>query len=164
MRNALLALLTLLAACSGDPGTGPVEVTWDRDACARCNMVLSDRHHSAQVRHTPSGTRRSQVWTFDDLGCAVLWLDRQPWASDPAVEIWVTDHRSSEWIDARQAHYVPGKLTPMEYGLGAQAQPGSDTLDFAGARAHIYEVERRFNVHGGNLEHAHVKPVPSANR
>ena len=55
MRNAALALLLLLAACSGDPGTGPAEVTWDRDACARCNMVLSDRHHSAQVRHTPPG-------------------------------------------------------------------------------------------------------------
>ena len=34
-------LLGLLAACSGEPKTGPVEVKWDRDTCVRCSMALS---------------------------------------------------------------------------------------------------------------------------
>ncbi|MCB1726823.1 MAG: hypothetical protein KDI22_05265, partial [Gammaproteobacteria bacterium] len=86
----LIATALLLAGCSGDPGTGPVEVKWDRDVCTRCNMVLSDREHSAQVRYTPADGKRSQVRKFDDLGCAVLWLDQQPWHDEPGVEIWVT--------------------------------------------------------------------------
>lgn len=145
--------LLLLTACSGDPGTGPVEVKWDRDACARCNMVLSDRQHSAQVRFTPIDGKRSQVKKFDDLGCAVLWLDQQPWRDAPGVELWVSEQDSGEWIDARSAHYITGKLTPMQYGLGAQRTAGPDTLDFARAREHVYAVEQTYNVHGGNLDH-----------
>ena len=148
-------LYILLAGCSGDPGTGAVEVKWDRDVCARCNMVLSDRKHAAQVRYSPAG-QRSQVRLFDDLGCAVLWLDRQTWGGDPGVEIWVNDHRSGAWIDARSARYLPGQITPMEYGLGAHAELDADaeTLSFAQAREHIAQIEQRFNVHGAHLDQA----------
>ena len=68
-----LAVL-LLAACSGDAGKGPVGVKWDRDACERCRMVISDRQHAAQIRYFPD-EGRSRVVKFDDFGCAVLWLD-----------------------------------------------------------------------------------------
>jgi hypothetical protein len=39
----------------------------------------------------------------------------------------------------------------MEYGLGAQASPAPDGLDFAQAKAHVFDVEKRFNVHGMHL-------------
>ena len=151
----IVVLITLLAGCSGDPGTGPVEVKWDRDVCARCNMVLSDRRHAAQVRYSPAG-QRSQVRLFDDLGCAVLWLDKQPWGDDPTVEVWVNDHQDGSWIDARSARYLPGQITPMEYGLGAQPALDDDaeTLSFEQARSHIAQIEQRFNVHGVHLEQA----------
>jgi nitrous oxide reductase accessory protein NosL len=154
----------LLAACSGDPGTGPAEVKWDRDVCTRCNMVLSDRQHAAQVRRTPADGKRSRVYRFDDIGCAVLWLEQQPWRDQPGVEIWVTDHRDGRWLDAHQAHYVTGHLTPMQYGLGAQAEPTPDMLSFGAAREHIRQVERKFNIHGGNLGHAAeaAQPPPVA--
>ena len=156
-------MLLLLAGCSGDPGTGPVEVKWDRDVCTRCNMVLSDRRHAAQVRHTPADGGRSRLYRFDDIGCAVLWLEQQPWRGERGVEIWVTDHRDGRWLDARQAHFVTGQLTPMQYGLGAQTEAGHDTLTFAEASAHIQRVEREFNIHGGNLGHAveAVQPPPT---
>ena len=154
----------LLAACSGDPGTGPVEVKWDRDVCTRCNMVLSDRQHSAQIRYAPGGDKRSQVKKFDDFGCAVLWLDQQPWSSEPGVEFWVNDHRDGQWIAARQAYYLSGRQTPMQYGLSAQTQHAADALDFAQARDHIYRVEQTFNIHGGNLGHPNAAPtVPPIN-
>lgn len=162
LRRAWLALICtamLLTACSGDPGTGPVEVKWDRDTCTRCNMVLSDRQHSAQVRYTPADGARSQVKKFDDLGCAVLWLDQQPWRAEAGVEVWVTDQHSGQWIDARKAHYSSGKLTPMQYGLGAQAEAGPGTLDFGAAREHIHRVEQTFNIHGGNLDHPNAAPA-----
>jgi nitrous oxide reductase accessory protein NosL len=152
----------VLASCSGDPGTGPVEVKWDRDACARCNMVLSDRWHTAQIRYTPGEGSPSEVRKFDDLGCALLWLDQQAWRERPGVEIWVTDHRDGRWLDARNAFYVTGQMTPMQYGLGAQTESAPGALDFAAARDHVYQVERRFNVHGGNLDHPESSPSETA--
>jgi copper chaperone NosL len=149
----LLAILLSagLAACSGDPGTGPKQVRWDRDACQRCRMVLSDPKHAAQIRYTPPGKQRTAVALFDDIGCAVLWLADQPWRDDPKVEIWVADRNSGDWLDARSATYVSGDLTPMEYGLGAQAQAVAGGLDFTQAKAHILVVEKRYNVHDAHL-------------
>jgi copper chaperone NosL len=156
---ALLAvvLMLLLSACGGDPGQGPVEVKWDRDTCERCRMVLSDRLHSAQVRiPTPDG--RSRIYRFDDIGCAVIWLEDQALRDDPATEIWVNDWRNGDWIDARAATYLRGQVTPMEYGLGAQPERAPDGLDFAQAKAHVFDVEARFNVHGGHLDAKPASP------
>ncbi|MCP4285812.1 MAG: hypothetical protein GY792_15355 [Gammaproteobacteria bacterium] len=147
----ILLAVFLLSACSADPGTGPAEVKWDRYACERCRMVLSDRHFAAQVRYLPEGKKRSKVLKFDDIGCATLWLQDKPWRDDPQIQIWVADHRNGDWINARTASYVKNKLTPMEYGLGAQSEPASGSLDFEQAKAHIVEVEKRFNIHGVQL-------------
>jgi len=156
MAKWFLAGLLALAAqglpgCSGDPGSGPAEVKWDRYVCERCRMVLSDRKHSAQVRVAqPDG--KSKVHFFDDVGCAVIWLENKPFRDDPSTEIWVTDWRSGDWIDARSATYLRGQVTPMEYGLGAQSGTAPGGMSFEQAKAHIAEVDRRFNVHGSHLE------------
>ncbi len=133
-------LLNGLAACSRGPGTGPVEIAWDRDVCEHCRMVISDRAHAAEIRGGPG----NRVYRFDDLGCALSWLRERGWDAQ-AVEIWVADSRHPHdirWLDARTAHYLPGQTTPMDYGLGAVpgAPPGG--LDFAGARRAILERDR----------------------
>ena len=155
MRLAICTLLALLlgalAACSNDPGSGPLDVKWDRFTCERCRMVLSDRKHGAQVR-VPQAEGQSKVLFFDDIGCAVVWLEDKPFRDDPHTEIWVTDWRNGHWIDARKAHYLAGQITPMEYGLGAQSEHNPQAIDFAAARERIFEVERKYNVHGGHLE------------
>jgi len=143
-------LVVLLVGCSDEPATGPTEVKWDRDACERCRMVLSDRKHSAQVRWLSEG-KRSRVLKFDDIGCAALWLEDKPWKSAATTEIWVTDYRDGKWIDARTATYVKGHITPMEYGLGAQSDPIADGMDFDQVVEHIQQVEERFNTHGAHL-------------
>jgi nitrous oxide reductase accessory protein NosL len=147
---AALTLLALLAGCGGDPGTGPIEVRWDRTTCERCRMVLSDRHHGAQVR-LPPAQGRSRVLPFDDIGCALVWLESQPGKDDPGIELWVNDWRTGAWIDARRATYLPGQVTPMEYGLGAQADPDPNGLDFAQARERVLAQERRQALHGAHL-------------
>lgn len=146
-----LLMVNLLIACSADPGTGPAEVKWDRTACERCRMVLSDRHFAAQVRYLPDGKKRSKVLQFDDIGCATLWLQDKSWKDDPRTQIWVADHRNGDWINARTANYVKDKMTPMEYGLGAQSDPAPEALDYEQAKAHIMQVEKRFNIHGVQL-------------
>ncbi len=148
-----LSCLAMLAGCGDEPATGPVAPKWDRVACERCRMVLSDRRHAAQVRiKEPNG--KSQVFFFDDIGCAVIWLNNKPRRDDPQVEkaeIWVNDWRNGEWIDARAASYLSGRETPMQYSLGAQSEPVEAALDYAAAKAHIFDVEHRFNRHGGSL-------------
>ena len=137
----------LLSACSGGPETGPVEVRWDQNNCERCRMMLSDPHFAAQIRYFPEA-KRSRVMKFDDIGCATLWLKDQQWKVDPKTEIWVAEHSSGEWIDARKATYIRKKNSPMGYDLGAQAEAAPDGLNFAEARQHIEQVENEFNVHG----------------
>lgn len=142
----LSAFLTSLAlsGCSGDSGTGPAQVRWDRTTCDRCRMLLSDHKHAAQVRLNEA-EGRSRVYFFDDIGCALIWLENRPERRQAAGEIWVNDWRDGQWLDARRAFYVSGQTTPMEYGLGAQANPVPEALDFAAARNHVFAVEHRFN-------------------
>lgn len=121
----LVLAALMLAACSREPTTGPVEIKWDRDGCAHCGMALSDRHFATQIR----GGAKHQAYKFDDIGCAVEWLKKQPWGNDAGAEIWVMDYRSEKWVDARKARYIGGKTSPMAYGFAAVAdEPGS--IDF----------------------------------
>ena len=95
--------------------TQAAEVHWDRDMCARCAMVVSDRDNTTQAINPQNG----KVYMFDDIGCMVLWFDKKeiPW-KDKAV-IWITDAQTGKWIDARKAFYDTNNITPMAYGFSA---------------------------------------------
>ena len=146
IRILLIIFVALLAGCSAEPQTGPGEVRWDREICVRCAMAVSDPSYSAQVRGGPAGGK-SKLYKFDDIGCAVLWLEQQPWKDDAATELWVNSHLDGEWIDARSAWYVTGKLTPMDYGLGAQRDKTDNSIDFTQAVERIHEKEQQLNIH-----------------
>lgn len=139
-RNLLLGgtaipVLWLTGCGEKDTGHGHGKVHWDRDACTRCNMILSDRKYAAQIR----GGEKRKVYKFDDIGCALFWLKEQkiPWGDAPDTEIWVTDAQTGEWLDAKTAHYLAGKTTPMLYGYGAYAQPVAGSVDFQTMKAAI---------------------------
>lgn len=151
---AVVLSLTLSGSgCSEERSAGPQVVNWNTDTCERCRMVLSDPKYAAQVRfRAPEG--RSQVRLFDDLGCAVLWLEDKPFREAASTEIWVTDWRRGDWIDAQAATYVPGQRTPMGYGLGAQPESGQAGLNFAQARARILASER-----GSHRQGMHFRDV-----
>ncbi len=145
MKNPIglvMLALVVLAGCSGAPETGPGEVHWDRDTCARCVMAVSDHHYAAQVRGGPED-QKTKLYFFDDLGCAVFWLDKQDWKGDARTELWVTDWRNGEWIDAFAARYVDGKTTPMDFGLGAQVDAEDGAMDFDQAVDFIYARKQR---------------------
>jgi nitrous oxide reductase accessory protein NosL len=147
----LLSCFFLVAAgCTPEQDSGPGEVRWDRETCTRCNMAVGDRSFAAQVRGAPRG-EKSRLYKFDDIGCAVIWLDTQPWKDDALTEIWVADYHNGEWIDARKAYYVTGKISPMNYGLGAQAGAAEGALDFSQAREHIMMTENERHHPGGHI-------------
>jgi hypothetical protein len=79
-------------------------------------MVISERRHAVQIRML--GARETHA--FDDLGCALLWLEEQGLlaGSDGGPEVWVKDSPSGGWIDARGALFEAGLTTPMAYGFG----------------------------------------------
>lgn len=145
---SLLPALLLLSACEEEKTTGAVKVRWDREICARCAMAVSDRNYSAQVRGGRKD-KKAKVYKFDDVGCAVIWLDKQKWKDDARTEIWVNEYNSGKWIDARKAWYVKMNNTPMDYGLGAQKEKVDGAINFEQAKKHIYDVEQRFNPHTG---------------
>jgi len=150
----LLVISIILSSC-GDKQTGPVDVKWDRDACDRCQMMLSDRKFSAQIRVFPQG-KRSKVFRFDDIGCASLWLQskqQQQWQADEKTQIWVTDMKTGQWINAKTAWYIKDQISPMNYGLGAIPSQQADALNFEQAQTHIINIEKKLNIHGGNFNH-----------
>jgi copper chaperone NosL len=139
VRRPLLALVALgmLAVCGREPESGPARLVWDRDVCARCNMAISDRRFAAQIR-TASDHR---AHLFDDLGCALLWLDDEGDDLGDAEEIWVRDLGGQGWLDARAAHFVAAAHTPMNYGFGAVAEPENGALTLEEVRLRVRKVE-----------------------
>jgi len=117
----MVGALAILAACGDSNKTGPEDIHWDRDACELCKMFVSDPRFAAEVR----GGEKRKLYKFDDIGCAINWLNTQEWAGDEATEIWVADVASTRekviWLNAREARYVKGELTPMNYGYSAVA-------------------------------------------
>ncbi|MBK7901316.1 MAG: nitrous oxide reductase accessory protein NosL [Azonexus sp.] len=142
--GALVAPLAgFLAACGGKSGwpEGMVEIKWDRDVCARCSMVISNRRFAAQIRGGP----HNEAFKFDDVGCLAFWLRDKarelPWLAEAATRLWVADHGSKPealaWLDARQAHYLGGKHSPMGYGYAAYSLPQAGSLDFDALREQV---------------------------
>ncbi|MFO1427491.1 MAG: hypothetical protein U1F11_11085 [Steroidobacteraceae bacterium] len=134
---AALPAAVLLPACGGGPaqGGGPAPIRWDRETCTRCGMVLSDRRFAVQVE----GGATPGHWNFDDIGCALDWIEARSWAPGAPRDIWVADLDSRgsaiHWLDARRAHFLAGRSSPMGYDYGARetAEPGS--IDFEALRA-----------------------------
>ena len=141
-----MALGIFLGACEEAKLSGPEKIRWDREICTRCVMAISDPNYSAQVRGA-SADKIPKLYKFDDLGCAVIWLDKQEWKDALRTEVWVNDHRTGKWINARTAWFVKKKNTPMGYGLGAQTEKIDGALNYEQAKKHIYKVEERFQHH-----------------
>jgi len=148
----LIVLSVLLLSACSENGTGPVEVKWDRDACERCRMVLSDRYHAAQIRGGPAG-EKAKVYKFDDIGGAIVWLQDKAWKDDAGTELWVNDHRDGRWIDGHKASYVSGQRTPMDFTIGAQDDPAEAGMTFQQARRHVLDIESRRQLKKSNKTH-----------
>lgn len=126
----------LLVACGQSPTTGPGEIHWDRQTCEHCQMVISERRHAAQLR--APGERN--VHAFDDVGCALLWLDQQGLTdAEPPLEVWVRDTHDANWIDGRSARFDSGHPTPMQYGWAT----GARGLDLPGVHQRVREAEQK---------------------
>jgi len=121
--TAVLALMPVFSACQKEIETGPKKIHWDRDMCERCKMVISERNHAAQVLNEENGRR----YMFDDIGCVILWFKEENITWKDSAKIWITDVKTSKWIDARTAYYDTIHQTPMAYGFSANEKKESIT-------------------------------------
>ena len=106
----------------------PVQIAWDKEACAHCHMQLSQRQYAVQLQ-TPDG----DVVNFDDPGCFFLYVQDE----QPAIhEVWFHDSRSDRWLRRGEVAFVAAPSTPMNLGLAAVAagEPGAMSYDEARAR------------------------------
>jgi nitrous oxide reductase accessory protein NosL len=115
-RRGILAITLLIfqMGCQERSKSDIAKIHWDRDMCAKCVMVISDRQNSVQVRD-PKG----KTYMFDDIGCMVLWFKENNTTWQNQAKVWITDLKTSKWIDARKAFYTKGHVTPMAYGFSA---------------------------------------------
>ncbi|MGE0080555.1 MAG: hypothetical protein AB7U81_04600 [Thiohalomonadaceae bacterium] len=138
----LTPLAAALSGCSrgGNWPEGMAEIKWDRDTCARCSMVISDRRFAAEMR----GGEKNTVFKFDDVGCLVFWMKEQaakyPWMADANTRLWVADFTSPSrtemtWLDPRQALYV-SRTSPMGYNFAAVSTPQAGAFTFEEMRQH----------------------------
>jgi hypothetical protein len=86
-------------------------------------MTLLSVKTAAQL----AGPGRESIF-FDDLACLRGYLATAAIAADAAV--FVADHRTGQWVDARRAVYTRTReQTPMGSGLVAHADDGSRDTD-----------------------------------
>ena len=102
-------------ACEKKSTTDVAKVHWDRDMCARCVMVVSDRHNTTQARDPKTGKQ----YMFDDIGCMALWFNEEKISWSKEAIIWITDVKTAKWIDAKKAYYTTENVTPMAFGFSA---------------------------------------------
>ena len=124
-------LLFSFTACEKKDTSGVAKVHWDRDMCARCVMVVSDRHNTTQVRDPQSGKK----YMFDDIGCMALWFEEENIEWKERATVWITDINSGKWIDAKTAFYDTQNITPMAYGFSAHKskdtiKKGQEIIDY----------------------------------
>ena len=130
----LISMLFLLAACWGEPASGPAEIKYDRDACDYCRMIISDPRFATQIRQA----KGKKAHKFDDIGDALHWLEMVTWEVTDETEFWVRDmDTGSQWLDARKAFYLPDQHSPMNYGYGALAAQRDGAIDFSEMRKKV---------------------------
>jgi len=144
--SALSASPLLAFAQNPKAEAKPREIKLNQDTCARCKMALKDPLNSAQIIDPETG----EVHMFDDLGCAVAWLeDKKPaWRSSAVV--YVNDATDGAWLRMDEAVLATPYPTPMKYDIAAfrsKEKVGADktVLSKQDAEKRILEIaqERR---------------------
>ncbi len=133
----LFTLPLLFIGCEKKVDDGITKVHWDRDMCARCVMVVSDRKNTVQIKNSNTG----KTYMFDDIGCTILWFNEEQIMWKDKAIIWITDVNNGEWIDARTAFYDTENITPMSYGFSAHKT--KDTIKQNQEIINFDEVSRR---------------------
>lgn len=113
---------------------GAENVHYGRETCTMCGMIISDARYATEIR----GAAERKLVKFDDVGCAVHWLKNANWDDAAIAEFWVMDSEDgATWLDARTAQYLPGVVSPMDYGHAAVREVRANAVPFAKMRSTV---------------------------
>ena len=107
---------------------GPVDLVWDKTACAACGMHVGEPPFAAQLT-----TRDGRTLAFDDPGCLFLFVEHER----PDVHaIWFRHRDEARWVAADHVAFAAASPTPMGFGLAAvdAGTPGAIVFDAARRR------------------------------
>ncbi len=146
MKNYKLLFFSFLvfglffSGCGKKNNDGPVKIHWDRDACQRCGMLISDRRFAFEVVNPKNG----KAYKFDDMGCGVTWLKENKIRWKKKAILWIINAKTGKWINAKKALYTKGNITPMAYGLAGYTKntipKGKKVINFKEALEHIKKI------------------------
>jgi copper chaperone NosL len=75
---------------------------------------------------------------FDDIGCAIHWLDNAKWSDAAIAEFWVMDSEDgTTWLEARKAGFLGGRCLAMDYGHAAIRELRAGTIDYNRMKAAV---------------------------
>lgn len=109
---------------------GPVEIVWDREACAHCHMHIGEPPFAAQLQ-----LEDRKVLNFDDPGCLFSWLQANPGARVHAM--YFHHLRENRWLAKAEVGFVEVSPTPMGFGLGAVERNTPGAISFEEAQARV---------------------------
>lgn len=96
---------------SSSPPDGPVDVVWDREACALCGMHIGEPAFAVQVH-----LRDGKVLSYDDPGCAMRHVASR---GLDVYRMWFHHVHEDRWIPGDRVAFVETPTSPMGYRLGA---------------------------------------------
>lgn len=112
--GALVVILAaLVGACGSADASGPPEISYGRDICVECGMIVSEARFAAAYRLADGEEK-----IFDDLGGLLLHSRDAGDALDPATT-WVHDFETEEWVAVEEAYFVPtlSVSSPMGHSI-----------------------------------------------
>lgn len=104
---------------------GPRPIVWDRETCAECHMMISDRHYAAQLQ-----TQEGEVLDFDDPACLMTYVVHH----HPRIQvIYFRQSQQDRWVDYHSVAFLHSVDSPMGHGYEAvdAGTPGSISFDQA---------------------------------
>lgn len=136
-------------ACNSQIDTKPKDVKFDREICERCKMIISDRNYVAQVVNPKDG----KSYYYDDIGCAILWFEESNILWKDEAIIYVADAKTGKWLDAKNAFWTYGAITPMNFGFSAYENKQDGVENFALSYVIEKIKERKPSNNHGHMGH-----------
>ncbi len=102
--------------------------------CSTCKMEIEQIPYAVEIVNS-----NGKTWFFDDMGCAIEWLEHQDFKDN--VAIWTQTEDTKEWVDATTACYRRDALTPMNFGFAAQKTCTEKMIDYNTMRLKVLRGE-----------------------
>lgn len=110
----VLILFSILISSCVEGEARPQDPLWERESCARCRMVLSEKRFAVQ-RILATG----ETHYYDDIVCAM----KHSHTPDDG-KVYVRPDGGDEWVPAEESTFEKGLRTPMNSGYGAVKSNG----------------------------------------